>query len=118
MARPHHRVHETVKTRGRDQASHDEWAAACAEFHSRYNELAFPGGYEGAEARIAEGDRYTIEAALCFLESRPYFFRSGYMRQRLLRKMKRAAFTREESERFHAVLGRVEEWRRRNAAAH
>jgi hypothetical protein len=111
------RIHETFEMRGKNRASRDAWVAACAEFHSKYNELAFPGGYKGAEVRIMDGDPYSIEAALCFLELRPYFFRSGYMYQSLLRKMKRAVLTQEQSERFKAVLVRVEEWRRRKVLA-
>jgi hypothetical protein len=117
VTRLHRRIHETFEMRGKNRASRDAWEAACAEFHSRYNKLAFPGGYEGAETRIVDGDPCSIEAALCFLELRPYFFRSGYMYQSLLRKMKRAVLTQEQSERFKAVLVRVEEWRHRKALA-
>jgi hypothetical protein len=112
------RIDETFRTRGIGRGANDAWSKACGEFNSRYNDLAFPGGYEGAEKRIQAGDPYTIEAALCFLELRPYFFRSGYMYQSLLRKMKRAPFTKSQWERMEIVLRRVEEWRRRKAGAH
>ncbi len=110
------RIDETYGTRG--TGGIDAWSRACAEFHARYDELAFPGGYDGAEKRIQAGDPYTIEAALCFLELRPYFFRSGYMYQSLLRKMKRASFTKSQWERMEVVLRRLEEWRKRKASAH
>jgi hypothetical protein len=111
------RIHETFKLREKDGASYKAWEAACWEAHSKYNKLAFPGGSEGAVERILNGDSDSIEAALCFLELRPYFFRSGYMYQIFLRKMKRAALTQNQSERFKAVLARVEEWRRRKSLA-
>lgn len=117
VARIHARIHETLKTRGNSSKDRDIWATACKEFHARYNGLAFPGGYEGAEARIVAGDAESIEAALCFLELRPYFFRSGYMYQSLLRKMKRAVVTKDQSERLQVVLDRLDEWRLRKAAA-
>jgi hypothetical protein len=116
VSRLHARIHETFKTRGNSSKDRDTWASACREFHARYNELAFPRGYEGAEARIVAGDSETIEAALCFLELRPYFFRSGYMYQSLLRKMKRAAVTKDQAERLQVVLDRLNEWRTRKAA--
>lgn len=118
VSRLHARIHETFKTRGNSSNDRDTWATACEEFHSRYDELAFPGGYEGAEARIVAGDAKTIEAALCFLELRPYFFRSGYMHQSLLRKMKRAAVTKDQAERLQVVLERLSEWRIRKATEH
>lgn len=116
VSRLHARIDETFKARGNSSRDKDAWSAACKEFHSRFNELAFPGGYQGAEVRIVAGNAETIEAALCFLELRPYFFRSGYMYQSLLRKMKRAAVTRDQAERLQVVLVRLNEWRMRKAA--
>ena len=51
----------------------------CAEFHSQYDDLAFPSGYSTAFERIAAHDLEAIETAFCFFDCRPYFFRSGYM---------------------------------------
>jgi hypothetical protein len=105
------RVHETVKKRGANAHGRLEWQNACAEFHSRYNDLAFPGGCEGAVERILNGDPFAMEAAVCFLEQRPYFFRSGYMFQRILQKAKRAPLTPEQLRRLNAVIVRQQEWR-------
>ena len=41
-------IHETVRFRDASLRQRDEWKNACAEFHSRYGALAFPGGYAGA----------------------------------------------------------------------
>jgi hypothetical protein len=109
------RVHETFKRRGVNDQGRMEWQSACSEFHSRYNELAFPGGCEGAAERILNGDALAMEAAVCFLEHRPYFFRSGYMFERILRKAKRAPLTLEQSRRLNAVILRQQEWRARKA---
>jgi hypothetical protein len=117
VSRLHARIHETFKYRGKSPKDRDVWSLACAEFHARYNELAFPGGYERAEARIVAGDEETIESALCFLELRPYFFRSGYMYQSLLRKMKRAALTKTQAQRLQVVLAKLDEWRVQKANA-
>lgn len=118
VVRLHSRIHETLKLRGTSRAAYDAWTNACKEFHARYDGLAFPGGYDGAESRIEAGDAYAIEAALCFLELRPYFFRSGYMFRSLLRKMRRAAMTKQQSERMGVVLQRLAEWRSRKAEEH
>jgi hypothetical protein len=105
------RIDETLGRRSSSPQGRDEWKTACAQFHERYSELAFPGGYDGAAARILAGNPTAMEAAVCFLECRPYFFRSGYMYKELLRKAKQAPLSPEQSERLQVVIQRVAEWR-------
>lgn len=91
-------VHETFRRRDRDEGSYEAWRTAAAEFRERYDALAFPGGYDHALERLSAGDAETIDAAIAFLECRPYFFRSGYMRTTLLRRLKRVTpGTRQEA---------------------
>jgi hypothetical protein len=113
IARLHARIHETVKLRGRGHAEKRQWEQACAEFHARFDELAFPGGYSGALERIVAGDPDAMEAALCFLEVRPYFFRSGYMFKDILRKTRRAPLSSVQAERLAVVEQKLEAWRAR-----
>jgi hypothetical protein len=111
IRRLHSRIRETLKHRYRTPEQTKQWEQACAEFHSRYDLLAFPGGYRSAFERIAAGDPQAIDAALCFVECRPYFFRSGYMFKDLLRKLKRAQLSESQSARFGVVLKAYESWR-------
>jgi len=57
---------------------------------------------------------------MCFLELRPYFFRSGYMYKELLRKIKRAPLSPDQERRLRLVLERQAAWRaqrvKKNAA--
>jgi hypothetical protein len=115
IVRLHARIHETVRHRDKDAASRDEWKRACAAFHGKFDALAFPDGYQNAAERIRAGDPHAIEAALCFLELRPYFFRSGYMYQALLRKTKRAALSAAQADRLKAILDRDAAWRANKA---
>jgi len=108
-------IHETFKHRDEGPEKREEWRLACEEFHARYDMLSFPGGYTGSLERIAAGDAHSIEAAICFVELRPYFFRSGYMYDSLIRKLKRAAFSRSQAARFAAVLERRAAWKNRKA---
>ena len=107
----HGRIHETYKERGKVPGATERWSRACEEFHARYDSLAFPGGYETAVARMAQGDAEAIEAALCFVELRPYFFRSGYMFKTFLRKLKRAQLDARQTERFESVVQAYDKWR-------
>jgi hypothetical protein len=112
VRRLHARIHETVKFRDKSVMKREEWQRACAEFHARYDMLAFPGGHTNALERIVQGDAHTIEAALCFVECRPYFFRSGYMFKAILPKLKRASLTASQAERLAAVLLLREQYRK------
>ncbi len=66
--------------------------------------LAFPGGYEEGLQKIQAGDSNAIENALAFLEVKPYFFRSQYIRTKLIRLLKHAALSGQQEERLKKVL--------------
>jgi hypothetical protein len=100
----HDRIHETFKRRDTSPEDRAEWSKACAEFHSQYDALAFPGGYLAALGKIQAGDGRAIEDALAFLEVRPYFFRSQYIMTKLTRLLKRAQLTTRQTERFQKAL--------------
>lgn len=107
------RIDETFKTRGTDKKKREEWEKACEEFHSNYDRIAFPGGLDGAYERILAGDPEAMEAAISFLECRPYFFRSGYMFKDILRKAKKASLSEIQKERLAAVQKNYNEYRER-----
>jgi len=112
IVRLHSRIHETVRRRGENPKKRLEWEKACAEFHARYSSLAFPGGYKGALRRITSGDPNTMEAAICFLECRPYFFRSGYMFKDILRRCRRAPLSAKQATRLLMIEEKLAEWRK------
>jgi hypothetical protein len=116
VSRLHARIQETFAVRERNSEKRQEWQRACEIFHSRYDELAFPGGYIGALERMLAGDPEAMEAAICFLELRPYFFRSGYMFDSILRKIKHAPLSPEQVARLQHVIGAVAAWRALKAA--
>jgi hypothetical protein len=116
IVRLHSRIHETLTQRSKNPEKRLEWEQACAEFHARYEGLAFPGGYGGALDRISSGDTEAMEAAICFLECRPYFFRSGYMFKDIFRRCRRAPLHPEQAARFKVVEQRLSEWRQQKLA--
>lgn len=104
------RIHEAL----RDESDWDrrKWSQACSDMHARYEELSLPGGpYPDFHDRILAGEPDIIEVALCFLEVRPYFFRSGYHWKTILKKCKRAPMSAEQSKRFQVLLEKYEQWR-------
>lgn len=110
--RLHDRIHNTYKWRDKGDKENQEWSDACSEFHARYDQLCLPGGpYPDFYERLRAGDPDIIEVALCFLEVRPYFFRSGYHWKTILQKCKRAQMSDEQAERFRDLLERYKTWR-------
>lgn len=105
------RIEETLKFRDKNEHKRKEWQTACAELHEQYDSLAFPGGLSGAFDRILEGDPEAMEAAICFLECRPFFFRSGYLFKDLLRKTNRAPLKRDQVERLKNVKQAYDKYR-------
>ena len=113
IVRLHSRIHETLAHREKSPKKRREWEQACADFHARYDGLAFPGGYDGALQRISSGNPEAMEAAICFLECRPYFFRSGYMFKDILRRCRRAPLSPEQAARLGAIEERLADWKQR-----
>jgi hypothetical protein len=110
--RLHARVHEAVERRDEGDPLRQEWLQACEEFHRRYSELCLPGGWtDDLLDRLFAGDNDAIESVLCFLEVRPYFFRSGYHWKMFLKKCKRAPMNPEQAERYAEVARRYAEWK-------
>lgn len=85
----HERVHELF----RRQPHGPEHHAACREFHQAYDELAFPGGLQAGLERLKHDDPIAVETAIRFLDVDPFFFRSGYIKQEILRRLKSASLS-------------------------
>ena len=118
IVRLHSRIQETYLKRSKSPEKLREWEQACAEFHSRYAHLAFPAGYQGGGTlrRILYGDPEAMEAAICFLEVRPYFFRSGYMYKDILRKCRKAPLSPDQTARLKLIEERLLKWRQGKSA--
>lgn len=111
-------LRETRKHRNMNKKTHSEWERASEEYRGKYMVLAFPGGLDGADEKILAGDAQAMEAAVCFIECRPYFFRSGYMYQGFLRKLKRAPLTADQKVRYERVREAYKEYRKARRNEH
>lgn len=102
IAALHAAVHHTSVNRDRGKGSRQEWEDACVAFHSYVSPL-----YRFLE--LARNERqYTnpelLEFAIRFLELDPWFFRSGYLKQILLTRLKRSDLNERAQERLRRVL--------------
>ena len=65
-------------------------AELCRQFHASFDSLAFPGGLEKELSELKEHDPEAIELAIQFLEADPWFFWSGYIKEEITHRLKRA----------------------------
>ncbi|GAA5081865.1 hypothetical protein GCM10025759_32680 [Lysobacter panacisoli] len=104
IRRLNERIGQTVLTRSNSPAEREAWERACAEFHQRFDSLAFPGGHEVLD-RIRADDPSAVEAAVSFLVADPYHFRSGYLKEYLWRWLPHCSLTSSARTRLeHAAL--------------
>jgi hypothetical protein len=96
------RVNETVMLRATSARHKGEWQAACAEFHSQFDELFFPGGSR-TWLDFIKGNSPDVEPALAFLEANPFFFRSGYHKQIVWNRFKQIFLSQQEKQRLESV---------------
>ena len=96
------RISELVGARTRSLGDRKAWELACNDFHHAFEELSFPGG-PAMWAELVAGGSHGVEAAVRFLESDPYFFRSGYMQQETWHRLKRAPLTAKQERRLDLV---------------
>ena len=98
----HERVHATFRTRDSGRHARDAWSQACHEFHTHVSRL------DPYLQRAFQDRRYSdkdlIEFVVCFLEVDPYFFRSGYLKQDLLTRIKRSELRDRVKRRLRSVL--------------
>lgn len=105
----HHQIHLSIANRHRSAYDYELWQNACNEFHHNYDKLAFSStdsdsiGEDGLYEALKNDNTYAIEYAICFIEIRPYFFRSGYIYQKLLRRLAYADMTDGQKDRYQTI---------------
>ena len=67
-------------------------------------EAAYPPGFWDDYQRIKGGGPKGLESAIGFLEADPYFFRSGYVKEKLIRHIQRPMLKPQHVARLHAVV--------------
>jgi hypothetical protein len=95
----HKRINETVRKRDRGAEEREEWSRACAEFHTRYSELFYPGGDASLDA-LKRHEPAAIELAIDFLAADPRHFRSGYTKEEVWRRMRHAPLSKKDKVRL------------------
>ena len=98
----HAEVHRTFLQRDRDAESRLDWERACDAFHSYGSRM--DSYIERACKQSRYSDRKLLEFVVCFLEVDPWFFRSGYLKQIFLTRLKRSDLDEATQGRLRRVL--------------
>jgi hypothetical protein len=91
-------IHETF-----DLGDREAWRQAL-DLEKRVLSIAYPPGFWESYECLKAGDPAGLEIAVRFLEDDPWFFRSGYAKERLLRYIKRIDIAARYLPRLEKVL--------------
>lgn len=80
------------------------WIDATNLFNQSYDTLAFPGGLNNALILLKKQDNTILSTVFTFLKTDPYFFRSGYIKQKILRLLKKFKFTEKDRKELQEIL--------------
>jgi hypothetical protein len=108
----HRRIHETFATREKSRDHWERWEAACRDYHA-YKNPTEQLGQPSILRDIRTGMGRWRDDALVFLEVDPWFFRSGYLKEKIVRALKQADLTMSEIERVNGILVTVVDSRKR-----
>ena len=108
----HKRINQTVLHRDEGPAQRREWEQACAEWHS-YDTPVWELWSREVRDAIVQNKGKCRESAITFLEEDPWCFRSGYLKERVIRALKQTTLTDSEASRIQEVLLRIVDSRHR-----
>jgi hypothetical protein len=97
-------VHQKVHRTHRNKRGGLEHRAAASLFQANYDAFAYPGGLTVGLALLKALQPQAIETAVRFLEADPWFHRSGYVKEELLRRLKHAALSPEQARRLSDLV--------------
>jgi hypothetical protein len=110
-------VHRTAQARDGSQEKRDAWLKAVKTFRADVD-AAYPPGFWDSMGRdwerLNEGNPAAVEQAIVFLEADLWFFRSGYIKEKVVRGLNRVSLSDRQKVRLrHVVLDVVDGRERR-----
>ncbi|MCE5198779.1 MAG: hypothetical protein ABFD54_10455 [Armatimonadota bacterium] len=96
-------INETYSQRQQNQETWAAWKEACADFHQTRVATDYLWS-DKVRLKIKNGDREVINDALLYLEVDPWYFRSGYLKERLIDALKSAPLTNEDVNRIQNII--------------
>ena len=108
----HAAIHVTVKHRDASPSQHELWLRACDKFHAYRPPIA--GLLEACEMQGIADFADLRAFAFAYVAVDPYYYRSGYTMERLLRQIKRLDVSEPEKASLRStILTRIDRGARR-----
>ena len=104
--RHHARIHATCALRERSREDWQAWSKAAEAWHAQLypTDVLWTDEFRAA---LKASSRDAIEQAILYLEVDPWYFRSGYLKDRLIRGLKRANLKEKDRDRLRNVIWNV-----------
>jgi len=93
------RIADAFPARDSSKEGYQAWSEACAAWHG-YRSILDTFWKDDALQRLEAGDSELLEVAIAFVEVDPYYFRSGYLKKRLFRRLRRLTLPSEEKKKI------------------
>lgn len=104
--RHHERIHATFSRRTESDRAWKDWEEVASAWHAqRYPTTKM--WENGFLTDLRASNRQAIEEAILYLEVDPWYFRSGYLKERLIRGLKAANLTERDRRRLWNVIWNV-----------
>ena len=102
----HERINQTFRRRGEGKKEYEAWSRACEEWRSHSSPLDVFWS-DGFIKKLRKGDREAVEASILFLEVDPFYHRSGYLKEKLIRCLRAEILTERDKVRLRSVVWNV-----------
>jgi hypothetical protein len=100
--RAHEAVNEAFRAHVRERDP-DRYDALLQDFRFK-TAAALPSSDAAFRPGLANGHVHFVETAIAFLEADPWFFRSGYEKQKIIQHLKRSRLTERQRTRLARVV--------------
>ena len=98
-------LHQAIEKTFAEKEKHpQDYEQAVRLFQESYDALAFPGGLERGIRALKQHDPATIDVAIEYLKINPYFYRSGYIQEKILRFLKQSPLSKKQILNVHDVI--------------
>lgn len=104
--RHHGRIHETFAYRDQSREGFEAWKGATSAWHAQ----SYPTDFLWSDEfmlNLRRSEREAIEESILYLEVDPWYFRSGYLKERLIRGLRSAELTERDALRLRNVIWNV-----------